>query len=216
MAEVASAQTDVPLSVVKAISLIETARKEQGQLRAWPWTVSMQGESVWFTSPQDAKTYAHRHFKVGVRSFDVGCFEFSYKWHHQHFSSIDEMLAPKQNALYAARFLSKLFREFGDWMLAAGVFHSQTPALAKEYKQHFFRNDARVLAQGPASANDPSPTSSQSPTAGLRYQPPTPARGNTYQLLRDSDAGTPLGSLVPQNANAAWRGIIFVSRKRFW
>ncbi|WP_289040492.1 lytic transglycosylase domain-containing protein [uncultured Aliiroseovarius sp.] len=216
MAEVASAQTDVPLSVVKAISLIETARKEQGQLRAWPWTVSMQGESVWFASPQDAKTYAHHHFKVGVRSFDVGCFEINYKWHHQHFSSIDQMLAPKQNALYAARFLSKLFREFGDRALAADVFHSQTPALAKEYKQHFVRNQARVLAQGPASANDPSPTSSQSPTAGLRHKPPTPARGNTYQLLRDSDAGTPLGSLVPQNANAAGRGIIFVSRKRFW
>jgi soluble lytic murein transglycosylase-like protein len=66
----------------------------------------------------------------GARSYDVGCFQINYRWHGQHFASLDQMFDPDANAAYAARFLSELYAEFGDWSRAAGAYHSRTPVLS--------------------------------------------------------------------------------------
>ena len=113
ISQIASQQTGVPISVLKAISLTETGRKRGAEFRPWPWTVNMEGKGVWFDNEDDARSFVYKHFKRGARSFDVGCFQINYKWHHQNFNSLDEMFDPLINGLYAARFLTDLYREKG-------------------------------------------------------------------------------------------------------
>ncbi len=136
-AERVAKETDVPVSVLKAISLNETGRKRDGQFRPWAWTVNMEGKGHWFDTLDEARAYVFKEFKRGARSFDVGCFQINYKWHGQAFSSIDEMFDPLANGRYAAKFLRELFQEKGSWREAAGAYHSRTPKYADKYAQRF-------------------------------------------------------------------------------
>lgn len=182
----------------------------------------MEGAGKWFDSADEARAYVHAHHARGARSFDVGCFQLNYRWHGQHFASIDEMFQPLANAHYAARFLSDLRAETGSWSGAAGAYHSRTPTYANRYRARF----DRILAQiegAPPPAPDPmalaaagqtatgqtvaGQTAAGQTAAGQTAATPAasadaarPPRVNTFPLLRAAaDEGPPaaLGSLVP-------------------
>ena len=200
----ASQATGVPLTVMKAISLTETGRKRDGAFRPWPWTVNMEGKGDWFDSRTEALQHVQGHFARGARSFDVGCFQINYKWHGQHFTSIEQMFDPIANAFYAARFLSELYAETGSWTEAAGAYHSRTPEFAQRYTAIFEKHRARVAGEADipeipdivAVANGIAP--GVAADAPLR---PERVRVNTYPLLQAAAEGVPAatmpGSLVP-------------------
>ena len=193
-AHYAAQQTGVPVSVLQAITRTETGRKKAGQFTPWPWTVNMEGKGVWFETLDEARAYVFSNFKRGARSFDVGCFQINYKWHHRAFSSIDEMFDPAANALYAARFLKSLHAEHGNWSDAAGSYHSRTPKHANRYKTVFEKH--RRNAPAGAYPGNALTVASAPPT-------PTEPRVNSYPLLLGSNSGARLGSLVPIGSAAA-------------
>lgn len=131
--------SSVPLDVLRAISRAETGRAAPGGLQPWPWTVNMEGAGRWFATLDEARSYVFSHFKTGARSFDVGCFQINYKWHGDAFRSIDDMFDPQINADYAAKFLTQLYGEFGNWSDAAGAYHSRTPKFSTKYTARFDR-----------------------------------------------------------------------------
>ncbi len=186
----AARETGVPLSVLQAISLNETGRKHGGTMRPWPWTVNMEGKGVWFDTEDEARAFVYQNYKRGARSFDVGCFQINYKWHGQAFASIEEMFQPRPNALYAAKFLLKLYNEKGEWGSAAGAYHSRTPKYAEKYAARFNRFRNGLLGSDAAQAD-----------VQLVYAEPQPAppviRINKYPLLQTGGATRTLGSLVP-------------------
>lgn len=185
----AAAATGVPVSVLRAITLTETGRRRDGQVRPWPWSVNMEGESHWFDSVSAAETYAQSQADVGARSFDIGCFQINYRWHGSAFLSIAAMFEPEANALYAARFLKDLYAETGDWSLAAGAYHSRTPQLAVAYRARFdgFRT-AFLVADSAPGPQQPTDTTA---TAAI-----SPVRRADYPLLRTGGEAV-MGSLVP-------------------
>lgn len=134
---VAASESDVPIDVLRAISLAETGRTLNGEYVPWPWAVNFKGDGRWFPDQSTALRHIQRRLDVGERNFDVGCFQINYRWHGEYFGSIDEMLDPMSNARYAAKFLSTLYREKNDWTLAAGAFHSRTPQIAVRYAERF-------------------------------------------------------------------------------
>lgn len=199
----ASQQTGVPLTVLQAITRTETGRKKDGRFTPWPWTVNMEGKGVWFDTPDAARAYVFKHFKRGARSFDVGCFQINYKWHHKAFSSIEEMFEPLANATYAARFLNDLYAEHGNWSDAAGAYHSRTPKYANRYKAIFEKHRQRAPGETVLTvANNNAPA---------RRQPARP-RVNTFPLLQSGN--TRLGSLVPVNNSAGVGGLLDLGTAR--
>lgn len=200
----ASAASGVPLSVLRAIALTETGRTRQGSFRPWPWTVNMEGRGVWFDTLEDARDYVARHHARGARSYDVGCFQINYRWHGQHFATLDQMFDPDANAAYAARFLLELYQELGDWSRAAGAYHSRTPYFAGKYRERFDRIRRRLVeADGDdlpvmvAEALEiPPPTAYPGRPDGVPAQP-VELRDNRFPLLVDTGAARGLSSLVP-------------------
>lgn len=182
----------VPLSVMMAIALNETGRKSDGRFRAWPWTVNMEGAGHWFDTREEALAYATAEYNRGARSFDVGCFQINYKWHGQHFASIEDMFDPERNALYAARFLRSLYFEQGSWEAAAGAYHSRTPDKAEKYAARFSRFRSNLLDQG----GEDIPEIPDIVLAAYGADSPPEPRVNSFPLLQ-SGGGSALGSLVP-------------------
>ena len=114
----------VPLDVLLAVSLTETG---QGG-RPWPWTVNLEGEGHRFATRDEATAFAEAALAAGRDSFDVGCFQLNWRWHGDKFVSVAQAFDPLANASYAAAFLRDLGAELGDWSVAAGAYHSRTPA----------------------------------------------------------------------------------------
>lgn len=184
----ASRQTGVPLSVLHALTRTETGRTRNGRYEPWPWTVNMEGVGTWFPDPDSALSHVFEHIKRGARSFDVGCFQINHKWHGGAFSSVQEMFDPEKNALYAARFLSALHDEFGDWMKAVGAYHSRTPELARRYSARFDRIHRVLQVQAPEqSVSTVGRTTARNPRIDLHAA--QPLTGGVATLTR--------GSLVP-------------------
>ena len=186
---VAARESGVPLDVLRAISLTETGRKWAGELAPWPWTVNMEGAGKWFDTRAEARAYVDRHFERGARSFDVGCFQINYRWHGNAFSSIEEMFEPTANARYAAKFLSELYEEFGNWSKAAGAFHSRTPKYARKYTARFDRIRQELDDWSPVPIANATPM--QEPQIATLV-----ARVNRFPLLQAGAPGS-IASLVP-------------------
>lgn len=207
----ASARSGVPLSVLRAIALTETGRTRGGAFRPWPWTVNMEGAGKWFDSFEEARAYVAQHHARGARSYDVGCFQINYRWHGQHFASLDQMFDPDANAAYAARFLSELHAEFGDWSRAAGAYHSRTPYFAGKYRTRFDRIRERLIAA--SGGDEPQVAVAQASPA----TPPAPEtvaaiptgeveiHDNRFPLLLATGSERGLASLVPLEIAAAGR-----------
>ncbi len=188
-ASYAAAETGVPVSVLKAIALTETGRSRAGVTRPWPWTVNMEGQGHWFDSFALALAFVREHHARGARSFDLGCFQINFKWHHQHFATIEAMFDPAENALYAARFLAELFSEKGNWVDAAGAYHSRLAENAERYKARFLQFSEQLSAE---DAAPPRLTAPPLPPAA-----PQRVRINRFPLLRAGQGGQTAGSLVP-------------------
>lgn len=155
----------------------------------------MEGEGHWFETEDDARAYVYEHFKRGARSFDVGCFQLNYKWHHQGFSSIDEMFDPIAGGRYAARFLSDLYSEKGNWREAAGAYHSRTPEYAERYMEKFSAYRASADEAPAFTSNAPiSTTTNVSDPISLARRKP---RVNSFPLLQSGQGQGANGSLVP-------------------
>ncbi len=207
--QAASSRWGVPMAVLKAISLTETGRRLPEGFLPWPWTVNMEGKGIWFDSEAEAKAYVERHHARGARSYDVGCFQVNYRWHGQHFASREAMFDPASNADYAARFLSELYSEFGNWSKAAGAYHSRTPRFANKYAARFDRIIARLGgAEAQVAVATPAPTPVPAPTHDPKQNQVT--RVNTFPLLRQAEPGAAvaLASLVPLGDAPAGRGLI--------
>lgn len=169
-----AAQTEgVPLDILLAITMVET-RHDGGP---WPWTLNHDGRGLWFSSAQEAGQAAAEILGTGGMA-DIGCFQINSRWHGASFESVDQMLDPLENALYAARYLLRLQAETGDWASAIAAYHSRDPGRGRAYLD-------RVTAQLEAS-----------PTLSA----PAPIlRGNRFPLLSAGDPGS-VGTLVPRLA----------------
>lgn len=192
----ASRKTGVPLSVLSAISLAETGKLNNQVFSSWPWTVNMAGKGIWFQTETAARDYVEEKLQLGARNFDVGCFQLNYRWHGKGFASIEEMFDPNSNALYAANFLKELYIEKGNWVDAAGAYHSRTPKFANKYKTRFNRIHARYLGKNPPTS--PPPQSEKNAFIDNGGAPITQNEVNRFPLLQaNSSDKLSLGSLFP-------------------
>ncbi|WP_439120935.1 transglycosylase SLT domain-containing protein [Marivita sp.] len=120
---------------MQTITRLETGRGKTAD--PWPWTINHAGNGSWFQTEDEARSFVFSRIKRGESNIDIGCFQINYRWHADGFRSLDDMFNPDLNALYAARFLIDLYREFGTWAEAAGAYHSRTPEFAEKYKAKF-------------------------------------------------------------------------------
>jgi soluble lytic murein transglycosylase-like protein len=116
----ASTRHKVPLGVLYAVGMTETGRK--GSLH--PYALNIEGKTV-FTNSEAA---AIRSFKVarttGAKLIDLGCMQINHHYHGDKFSSVEEMLDPRKNVEYAAKFLSELRVQEGSWTMAVARYHA--------------------------------------------------------------------------------------------
>lgn len=180
----------VPRDVLVAITLVETGTNRGGSYGAWPWTVNVAGKGFWLDSRAAALLHAQRALARGQPSFDVGCFQLNYRWHGQHFASIDHMFEPGPSGDYAAKFLKSLHGETGDWIKAAGLYHSRTPKHANRYRALVAKSVQRMGGKVPEAVAGTEVASSTSPSGRVLRKS---SDGSFWPLRRIGTGLRPVG-----------------------
>ena len=147
----AAARHGVPREMMLAITLTETRRRKFGETGPWPWTLNIAGKGYWFEHRDAALDRAQAALAAGQTSMDLGCFQINYRWHGENFASLDDMLEPRIGGDYAARLLKSLYDETGDWMRAAGYYHSRTPEYSQRYRKLIARAVSEISADAPVA-----------------------------------------------------------------
>jgi hypothetical protein len=165
----AEQERGIPPRLLAAIGRVESGRRDPltGALHPWPWAINAEGRGSFFPDKAAAIAAVRALQAQGVRSIDVGCLQVNLRHHPTAFASLEEAFDPLANARYGARFLSELQASRGDWMQAAGNYHSQTPAFAEPYR-------SRVAAAWLAEQSGPAP--SPAALAALAPAPAAPPR----------------------------------------
>jgi hypothetical protein len=126
----------VPHNLLLTMGKVESGRPiGKGGLQPWPWTIDADGQGYFFESKAAAIAWAEQASGRGVRLMDVGCMQVNLQMHPDAFASLDVAFDPASNADYAAHFLRRLRDgNEGNWFIATGFYHSQTPVLAAAYR----------------------------------------------------------------------------------
>ena len=126
----------IPTGFLLAIGRVESGRldPQSGSVQPWPWTIDVDLKGTFFEARADAVAYVEAAQQAGIQSIDVGCMQVNLLQHPTAFATVEDAFDPVINANYAARFLVDLQHESGDWITAAGLYHSRTEALAAPYR----------------------------------------------------------------------------------
>lgn len=164
----AEREAGLPPRLLTAIARVESGRRDpvSGAFISWPWAINAEGRGSFFPTREAAIAAVRQLQAQGMRSIDVGCMQINLRHHPTAFASLEQAFDPLTNARYGARFLGELKASSGDWMRAAGHYHSHTPELAEAYR-------ARVTAALAAEQQRPEPNLAM---AALR-PPVLPTRG---------------------------------------
>jgi hypothetical protein len=137
----------LPPHLLAAIALVESGRTDPGTgaTAPWPWTIDVAGAAHVFDSEAAAVAAVQAAQLAGIQSIDVGCMQVNLLHHPHAFANLEEAFDPAANVRYAARFLTALHAQSGDWAQAIAAYHSATPELGAAYAQ-------RVAATWPLAA----------------------------------------------------------------
>jgi hypothetical protein len=86
--------------------------------------INVAGKPVIATNNNEALKVISDARENGIRNIDVGVIQLNYRWHSNAFANIQEMLNPKNNIEYAAKFLLRLNKQHGKWYATICNYHS--------------------------------------------------------------------------------------------
>nr|WP_165215528.1 transglycosylase SLT domain-containing protein [Allorhizobium pseudoryzae] len=141
--QAAASKYGIPEGILYSVGLTETGRK--GSL--YPWALNVEGKALFpETSSQALEAFAEAR-RQGKTLIDVGCMQINQYFHGENFSSVEEMLNPKRNVEYAARFLRNLHDRHETWTMAVARYHAG-PNNDPAQKRYVCRVIANLVATG--------------------------------------------------------------------
>ena len=133
----------VPAGILYAVGLAETGKK--GSLHSY--ALNIEGRTVFARSIEDAVREFEKARHGGARLIDLGCMQINHHYHADRFANLRQMLDPRFNVDYAARFLAELKRRHGSWSMAVARYHAG-PDNDPAQKRYVCRVIANLVATG--------------------------------------------------------------------
>ncbi len=133
----------IPAGILYAVGLTETGKK--GSLQ--PNALNIEGKAVFPHSRSEALRLVGNARGEGKKLIDLGCMQVNLHYHAQHFRSVGDMLDPRQNVDYAARFLASLHARHDTWSMAVARYHAG-PDNDPAQKRYVCRVIANMVAVG--------------------------------------------------------------------
>lgn len=156
LAAVAGQEAGLPETLLPAVARMESGYAIDGvDRRAWPWTLNQGGRSMYFDTRAEALAYLEQAVAEGVTNIDVGCMQINYRWHHDNFPSLADMLDPDLNTRYGAQFMAELYNQLGGWDAATASYHSRNTDRGGAYRERVYQIIAEIRQEDPVPLPEP-------------------------------------------------------------
>ncbi len=116
----ASDRYGIPAGILYAVGLTATGKK--GSLQ--PNALKIEGKTIFAQNRTEALAAFRKARGEGKTLIDLGCMQINHRYHASHFRSVADMLDPRQNVDYAARFLAQLHARHETWSMAVARYHA--------------------------------------------------------------------------------------------
>lgn len=133
----------IPAGILYSVGLTETGRK--GSLH--PNALNIEGKAIYAKSSQHALDIFQNARAQNKKLIDLGCMQINHHYHRAEFKSAAEMLDPKKNVEYAAKFLSRLKKRHQTWTMAVARYHAG-PNNDPAQKKYVCRVISNLVASG--------------------------------------------------------------------
>ncbi|MCG7504684.1 transglycosylase SLT domain-containing protein [Mesorhizobium retamae] len=110
----------IPAGILYAVGLTETGNK--GSLQ--PNALNIEGKAVFPRSRPEALLTFENARREGKTLIDLGCMQINHRYHGDQFRNVEDMLDPRRNVEYAARFLAQLHARHETWSMAVARYHA--------------------------------------------------------------------------------------------
>lgn len=125
----------VPPALLQAVCAQESNHRiRPGVFRPWPWTLNIAGQGFYFKTRDEAHQRGLKALKAGQHP-DWGLCQINSRWHGAKLHNTWQALDPRHNLAVAAAYLRECYQRQGDWLKAAGCYHSQTERHARPYRR---------------------------------------------------------------------------------
>lgn len=141
----AESRYGIPRGLLSAIALTESGNEGE----PYPWAFNLGGQPRFAEDYAAAVRLLRDRGGAPRRDMAVGCMQIHMRYHLASVGSPEWILQPRNNVLYAAAFLRRLFDQYGDWRLAVGHYNASDPAAQHLYQCQVGRSLARIA---PATA----------------------------------------------------------------
>lgn len=180
----------IPGNLLLAVGLQEAGLRRDGRTTVWPWSVNAAGDGRMFQTEAEALKWVRASLAAGVASVDVGCMQVNLRWHPDAFGSLEQAFDPVTNVDYAARFLLDLYARSGNWMTAAGSYHSLNDNERSRYLASLQQNlavaNARAVRPGLPGAGPVPALAELAPPQAPPVPQPDIAWSASLSLTKDS------------------------------
>lgn len=133
----------IPAGILYSVGLTETGRK--GSLH--PHALNIEGKAIYANSSRHALDIFQNARANNKKLIDLGCMQINHYYHRGEFNSVAEMLDPKKNVEYAAKFLSRLKQRHQTWTMAVARYHAG-PNNDPAQKRYVCRVISNLVATG--------------------------------------------------------------------
>jgi soluble lytic murein transglycosylase-like protein len=143
--EISAAATkyQVPEGILYSVGLTETGKR--GSLQ--PWSLNVEGKAYFAGSEAEAEQIFDEASREGAVLIDLGCMQINHHYHGENFAGVAEMLDPRKNVEYAAKFLAQLHAKHVTWTMAVARYHAG-PDNDPAQKQYVCRVISNLVATG--------------------------------------------------------------------
>jgi soluble lytic murein transglycosylase-like protein len=139
----AARKYQVPEGILYSVGLTETGRR--GSLQ--PWSLNVEGKAYFAKSADEAVEAFDEAEREGAVLIDLGCMQINHHYHGENFTGVAEMLDPRKNVEYAAKFLAQLHAKHVTWTMAVARYHAG-PNNDPAQKQYVCRVISNLVATG--------------------------------------------------------------------
>jgi hypothetical protein len=119
----------LPPGLLEAVALTESGQGGS----PYPWAVNIAGQAVPAESYESAARLLRRPDGTPRQDVAIGCLQIHMRYHLANFGDPEWALYPRYNVWYAARLLSGLHRQYGDWVTAIAHYNGSRPAAQRDY-----------------------------------------------------------------------------------
>lgn len=133
----------MPEGILYSVGLTETGKR--GSLQ--PWALNVDGKAIFAASREDALQVFENARGQGAKLIDLGCMQVNHHYHGDQFAAPEDMLNPRRNVEYAARFLSRLHAKHVTWTMAVARYHAG-PNNDPAQKRYVCRVISNLVATG--------------------------------------------------------------------